>query len=269
MKRFHVHAHVDDLKASIAFYSKLFAAEPTRLESDYAKWMIEDPRINFAISTRGGKPGVDHLGFQTDSAEELAELKARARAADMALARRGRDHLLLRTQRKALGHRPARHRLGALPHARQHPDVQPGQRRTPQRGSGLLRQRRAARQAGRRSPSSQSRPAAEERDMASKIYNVLFLCTGNSARIDPRRRHDERRSGAAGSRRYSAGSHPKGAVNPFALDVLAEPAHPDRRLPQQELGRVRGARTRRRWTSCSPSATAPPARPARSGRASR
>jgi len=85
MKRFHVHAHVDDLNASVAFYSKLFAAEPTRLEKDYAKWMIEDPRINFAISARGGKPGVDHLGLQTDTDEELAELKARARAADMAL----------------------------------------------------------------------------------------------------------------------------------------------------------------------------------------
>jgi catechol 2,3-dioxygenase-like lactoylglutathione lyase family enzyme len=85
MKRFHVHAHVEDLEASVAFYSKLFAAEPARVEHDYAKWMLEDPRINFAISTRGGKPGVDHLGFQTDDAEELAELKARAEAADMAL----------------------------------------------------------------------------------------------------------------------------------------------------------------------------------------
>jgi len=85
MKRFHVHAHVDDLKASVAFYSQLFAAEPTRLESDYAKWMIDDPRINFAISARGGEPGVDHLGFQTDSDEELVELKERAQAADMAL----------------------------------------------------------------------------------------------------------------------------------------------------------------------------------------
>lgn len=89
MKRFHVHAHVEDLQASIAFYSKLFGAEPTRTESDYAKWMIEDPRINFAISTRGGKPGVDHLGIQTDTAEELAELKARAEAADMALLNEG------------------------------------------------------------------------------------------------------------------------------------------------------------------------------------
>ena len=85
MKRFHVHAHVDDLQASVAFYSKMFAAEPTRLEADYAKWMLEDPRINFAISTRGEKAGVDHLGIQTDTDEELAELKARAQAADMTL----------------------------------------------------------------------------------------------------------------------------------------------------------------------------------------
>ena len=85
MKRFHVHAHVEDLQTSIAFYSKMFGAEPTRVESDYAKWMIEDPRINFAISTRGGQPGVDHLGIQTDTAEELAALKAQAEAADLTL----------------------------------------------------------------------------------------------------------------------------------------------------------------------------------------
>jgi lactoylglutathione lyase len=85
MKRFHVHAHVDSLQASIAFYSKMFGAEPARVEADYAKWMLDDPRINFAISTRGGKPGVDHLGIQTDNAEELAELKARAQQADLLL----------------------------------------------------------------------------------------------------------------------------------------------------------------------------------------
>ena len=85
MKRFHVHVDVEDLAKSVAFYAKLFGAEPTRLEGDYAKWMLEDPRINFAISSRGGQPGVDHLGFQTDDAAELAELKARAQAADMAL----------------------------------------------------------------------------------------------------------------------------------------------------------------------------------------
>jgi lactoylglutathione lyase len=85
MKRFHVHAHVQDLARSITFYSRMFGAEPTRVESDYAKWMLDDPRINFAISNRGGVAGIDHLGFQTDDAEELAELKARARAADIAL----------------------------------------------------------------------------------------------------------------------------------------------------------------------------------------
>ena len=85
MKRFHAHVHVDDLTQSIAFYSKLFAAAPTRVEADYAKWMLEDPRVNFAISTRGAKPGLDHFGMQTDDAAELTELKARAEAADMAL----------------------------------------------------------------------------------------------------------------------------------------------------------------------------------------
>jgi len=85
MKRFHVHVHVQDLARSIAFYSKMFAAEPTRHEADYAKWMLDDPRINFAISARGGEPGVDHLGIQVDSADELADLKGRAQAADLTL----------------------------------------------------------------------------------------------------------------------------------------------------------------------------------------
>ena len=82
MKRFHVHAHVSDLPASVAFYTRLFGAEPTRREADYAKWMLDDPRVNFAISTRGSTPGVDHLGIQVDDEAELAELKARAEAAD-------------------------------------------------------------------------------------------------------------------------------------------------------------------------------------------
>ena len=84
MKRFHVHLKVQDLSASIAFYSRLFAAEPARVESDYAKWMLTDPPVNFAIST-GGEPGIDHLGLQAQTPEELAELKSRAVAADAAL----------------------------------------------------------------------------------------------------------------------------------------------------------------------------------------
>lgn len=85
MKRFHVHLHVTDLAVSVEFYSKLFAAPPTRIEADYAKWMLDDPAVNFAISTRGSQPGLDHLGFQTDDPAELAALKARAQAADLAL----------------------------------------------------------------------------------------------------------------------------------------------------------------------------------------
>jgi catechol 2,3-dioxygenase-like lactoylglutathione lyase family enzyme len=68
--RFHVHLHVNNLEANIAFYSKLFACEPVRVEVDYAKWMLEHPGVNFAISTRGNATGVDHLGLQADEPEE-------------------------------------------------------------------------------------------------------------------------------------------------------------------------------------------------------
>jgi catechol 2,3-dioxygenase-like lactoylglutathione lyase family enzyme len=71
MKRFHVHVAVPDLDASIGFYSTLFGAEPTVRKPDYAKWMLEDPRVNFAISQRGAHSGVNHLGFQVDSDPEL------------------------------------------------------------------------------------------------------------------------------------------------------------------------------------------------------
>jgi catechol 2,3-dioxygenase-like lactoylglutathione lyase family enzyme len=84
MKRFHVHLHVQDLPQSIGFYSKLFAAEPARVEADYAKWMLDDPRVNFAISTRGVATGIDHLGFQASDDNELQALRQRADAAESA-----------------------------------------------------------------------------------------------------------------------------------------------------------------------------------------
>ena len=77
MKLFHVHVAVDDLKRSIGFYSALFAAEPNVIKTDYAKWMLDDPRVNFAISTRGRQPGLDHLGIQVEEKAELAEVYAR------------------------------------------------------------------------------------------------------------------------------------------------------------------------------------------------
>ena len=85
MKRFHVHVAVENLDESIRFYSKVFNAEPTVRQRDYAKWMVEEPRINFAISARGGKAGVNHLGFQLDSDEEFKAMHARLAEADAGL----------------------------------------------------------------------------------------------------------------------------------------------------------------------------------------
>jgi catechol 2,3-dioxygenase-like lactoylglutathione lyase family enzyme len=84
MKRFHVHVSVDDLDANVRFYSTVFGAPPTVLKPDYAKWMLEDPRVNFAISKRGLKAGVDHLGVQVESETELASLRQQAAAAEIA-----------------------------------------------------------------------------------------------------------------------------------------------------------------------------------------
>ncbi|WP_342728570.1 ArsI/CadI family heavy metal resistance metalloenzyme [Bradyrhizobium sp. B097] len=81
MKRMHVHVAVKDIHQSVDFYSALFGAEPTVVKSDYAKWMLDDPRVNFAISTRGREPGLDHLGIQVESAEELGEVYGRLRKA--------------------------------------------------------------------------------------------------------------------------------------------------------------------------------------------
>jgi predicted enzyme related to lactoylglutathione lyase len=77
MKRLHVHVAVDDLAASIKFYSTMFAAEPSVTKTDYAKWMLDDPRVNFAISARGAAPGLNHLGVQVENADELAEMNTR------------------------------------------------------------------------------------------------------------------------------------------------------------------------------------------------
>lgn len=84
MKRFHVHVAVDDLDASIRFYSTVFGAAPAVIKPDYAKWMVQDPRVNFAISKRGGTAGIDHLGIQVDSNEELAALWQQVAAAQIA-----------------------------------------------------------------------------------------------------------------------------------------------------------------------------------------
>jgi catechol 2,3-dioxygenase-like lactoylglutathione lyase family enzyme len=84
MKRFHVHVAVRDLPESVRFYSKLFGARPAVEKPDYAKWMLDDPKVNFAISNRGEATGVNHLGIEVESEEELGQLREQAAAADIA-----------------------------------------------------------------------------------------------------------------------------------------------------------------------------------------
>ena len=81
MKRMHVHVSVENIDSAIGFYSALFATKPVVVKSDYAKWMLDDPRVNFAISARGGSPGLDHLGIQVESEDELRDVYGRLREA--------------------------------------------------------------------------------------------------------------------------------------------------------------------------------------------
>ena len=85
MKRLHVHVAVESIDESVKFYSVLFGGDPTVRKPDYAKWMLEDPRVNFAISARGRRPGVEHLGIQVENQGELAEVAGRLRTAQQRL----------------------------------------------------------------------------------------------------------------------------------------------------------------------------------------
>jgi catechol 2,3-dioxygenase-like lactoylglutathione lyase family enzyme len=107
VKRLHVHVSVDDLDASVRFYSMLFAAEPTVVKPDYAKWMLADPRVNFAISARGAATtGVDHLGIQVEDEGGWSGYRA------------GERHLLLRQVREVVDQRSLRNFMGDVPHPR-------------------------------------------------------------------------------------------------------------------------------------------------------
>ena len=101
MKRFHVHVAVDDLAQSIGFYSALFAVAPSVIKPDYAKWMLDDPRVNFAISTRGRQPGLDHLGIQAENGDELEEIYARLQRADGDVVEQGRTSCCYAKSEKA------------------------------------------------------------------------------------------------------------------------------------------------------------------------
>ena len=118
MKRFHVHVHVADLEHNIGFYSQLFGTEPTVRKADYAKWLLDDPQLNFAISSgKSEHTGIAHLGLQAGEAAELAEIGERLQAADaIALAETATTCCYALGQ--VLGSRSAGRSLGELPHPR-------------------------------------------------------------------------------------------------------------------------------------------------------
>ena len=100
MKRMHVHVAVADLEQSIGFYSALFAAQPAVIKADYAKWMLDDPRVNFAVS-RGKQPGLDHLGIQVESKNELSDVYARLRRAGGTIIEQGQTTCCYATSEKS------------------------------------------------------------------------------------------------------------------------------------------------------------------------
>ncbi len=101
MKRIHVHLGVTDIPGTVAFYSRLFGVPPTVREDDYAKWLLDDPRVNFAISTRCGSPGIDHLGIQVEDEADLAEIAGRLAGAGRPVVRQERADCCYATGEKA------------------------------------------------------------------------------------------------------------------------------------------------------------------------
>ena len=104
MKRFHIHVEVKSIEESVKFYSTLFGQKPSKLKEDYAKWMLDEPRLNFAISTRASTSGVDRLGIQVDEDSELSELTERLKKADLKLFGEG-ERLVAMPSLRRLGYK--------------------------------------------------------------------------------------------------------------------------------------------------------------------
>src|SRR5215831_6664493 len=175
MKRLHLHVAVDDLTQSIGFYSALFAADPTVVKTDYAKWMLEDPRVNFAISTRGRQAGLDHLGIQVESADELQDVYARLRRAGGEVTEQGQVTCCYAKSEKAWIDDPAGISWETFLTSGEATDYGT----SVQRGARIAHERACC---GAPVEPKVSCCPVSNNAMPTRPLHVLFLCTGNSAR---------------------------------------------------------------------------------------